>query len=244
MIFQVKTSQNLKIKTENLDDIERKEQDIKPEKIKSLKNLRLFKNIKRPYPVKLLFKKNINAISSEPPEHTNNDDQKVLELIKNRLIALTLFDNDISKIDSISEKYKIEKSSLLKDYFGFQDTDDKLNLQIEDKHEFIVKLNHVKSELEITPLTVDPKTLPKALTSLKYGIPMFFMNKLTDYFAFNYVKDSPLQEAYFDSLYDLKLKLFVNRHDINLLKNIIFEDKSSILNSIRSSIKIEIEDVN
>lgn len=115
----------------------------------------------------------------------------MLRLIKNRLAAITCMDNNPLNLAKISQKYHISKQLIMKDYFGFSETDEELPAVDHDQH--VSKIDEIQHDLENcikvinVPTTVAEssnaadETVPKALVALKFRIPMVFISKLAEY---------------------------------------------------------------
>ena len=155
----------------------------------------------------------------------------MLKILKNRLRAMTRCEQYLLNLDKIGHKYQINTRLILNDYFGF----DKLYAEDQvNSDELINKLNQVKNELlKITRLINTEKsdsivndkekleTVPRALISLKFKLPMFYVNRLNDFIK-NERQDN---DEFYKKLYDIKIMFNQNKNDLQNLNKLVIASK-------------------
>lgn len=102
------------------------------------------------------------------------------------------------------------------------------------------------------------ETLPKSLVAIKFQIPLVYLNKIAEYLKsvpskieekMTSPSNSPKNvvvsteemssEVFFANLFELKCKMYANRHDLKMLNEIVNQDKSkSLVNVVESEMEI------
>lgn len=193
-------------------------------------------------------------------------DEKLLLLIKNRLKAITLAQNDLTNIDAIEEKYNVNRNDLFFDIFGFNQDDTELSSNFLEKKCFVSKIDLIRDETDKIFKIVDKsieeseinvgkqkyiQTIPKALVSIKFKIPFFFVNVICDHLnryknSINEVnkENSSVSVNFIDKLFEFSHKIFQNRNDLKKIVDLLnesnkfYNEKKSKLSDVETIEKI------
>ena len=172
--------------------------------------------------------------------------------MQDRLRALIHLDRQrLVALHTIAHCHRMHAQLLMADYLGFtyRNSDEKSQYQqqqqhhhhghhlrpnrhtLAEKNEFFASLETVERELRrINDYTENTRKrhVPRALVGLKYGVPVFIVNKLHKLNLHLADKDSnsglittTKRKMYHESLFELKNKLFANRHDLNKLSQLL-----------------------
>ncbi len=120
-----------------------------------------------------------------------NESVDLIDLLKNRLLAITYLNGDVTLTESIAKKYNIPHEILVKDVFGVNNQFESINSK--DKTTFKAKFDAVLDDLyKITRFKTrynnDKESpacnqsnfdnIPIALVGLKHDFPWIYVNKI------------------------------------------------------------------